>query len=32
MLSCLWDGADKRTVAANKTVIYVVTVAGFLSP
>ena len=30
MLSCLWDGAYKRTLAANQKVDYVVA-AGFLS-
>ena len=30
MLSCLWDGAYKRTLAANQKVAYVAA-AGFLS-
>ena len=31
MLSCLWDDAYKRTLAANRRVVHVAA-AGFLSP
>ena len=30
MLFCLWDGAYKRCLAANKKIAHVVVAAGFL--
>ena len=31
LLSCLWDGAYKRTLPANRRVAHVVVAAGFLA-
>ena len=31
MVSCLWDGAYKISLAANQRVVHVVATAGFLS-